>query len=71
MNIERVAAAITYWIAVCLAWLGDWSLQDVGTVFGMALGAGALLISWYYRRKTYQLLEAGKISREVYEHVNR
>ncbi|EKY3119562.1 HP1 family phage holin [Franconibacter helveticus 513] len=71
MNIERVAAAIAYAIATFLAWLGDWSIQDVGTVFGMGIGAGALFISWYYRRKTYQLLEAGKISREDYERVNR
>jgi len=71
MTIERVTTAMTYWIAVFLAWLGNWDIQDVGTVFGMVLGTAALGITWYYRRKAFQLLEAGKISREAYERVNR
>ncbi len=71
MTIERVAAAMTYWIAVFLAWMGNWDIQDVGTVFGMVLGTGALGITWYYRHQSFQLLKAGTISREAYERVNR
>lgn len=71
MAIERVTAAMTYWIAVFLAWMGNWDIQDVGTVFGMVLGTGALGITWYYRHQSFQLLKAGTISREAYERVNR
>ncbi|WP_376749534.1 hypothetical protein [Enterobacter chengduensis] len=62
---------MTYWIAVFLAWMGNWDIQDVGTVFGMVLGTGALGITWYYRHQSFQLLKAGTISREAYERVNR
>ncbi|WP_333879913.1 HP1 family phage holin [Atlantibacter hermannii] len=71
MSIERMMSALTYFIALFLAWLGDFSLQDLGTVLAMVLGVAAFALSWYYRRKTYQLLAAGAISREVYERANR
>lgn len=71
MTIEKVTAFIVYWIAVFLAWLGGWSIQDAAAAVGMALGAGMFAVSWYYRRKTFQLLAAGKISQEVYERANR
>ncbi|HFT7879983.1 HP1 family phage holin [Enterobacter roggenkampii] len=71
MSIERMMSALTYFIALFLAWLGDFSLQDLGTVLAMVLGVAAFALSWYYRRKTYQLLAAGAISREEYERANR
>jgi len=71
MSIERMMSALTYFIALFLAWLGDFSLQDVGTLLAMVLGVAAFALSWYYRRKTYQLLAAGAISREEYERANR
>jgi len=71
MSIERMMSALTYFIALFLAWLGDFSLQDLGTVLAMVLGVAAFALSWYYRRKTYQLLAAGVISREEYERANR
>ena len=71
MTIEKVTAFIVYWIAVFLAWLGGWSLQDDAAAVGMALGAAMLAVSWYYRRKTFLLLASGKISREVYERLDR
>ncbi|WP_313080457.1 HP1 family phage holin [Atlantibacter sp.] len=71
MSIERMMSALTYFIALFLAWLGDFSLQDLGTALAMVLGVAAFALSWYYRRKTYQLLAAGAISREEYERANR
>ena len=71
MSIERMMSALTYFIALFLAWLGDFSLQDLGTVLAMVLGVAAFALSWYYRRKTYQLLAAGAIRREEYERANR
>lgn len=73
MNItmERISAFITYSIAVVMGWLGKWDLQDVATLLGMVLGVGMFLVSWYYRRKTYQLFAMGRISRSDYESANR
>ncbi|MCX9067667.1 hypothetical protein NLN84_19015 [Citrobacter portucalensis] len=71
MTIEKVTAFIVYWIAVFLAWLGGWSIQDAAAAVGMALGAGMFAVSTYYRRKTFQLLAKGQISQEVYERANR
>lgn len=73
MNItmERISAFITYSIAVVMGWLGKWDLQDVATILGMVLGVGMFLVSWYYRRKTYQLFATGRVSREEHESANR
>lgn len=71
MNVERINAAITYAIALFLAWLGDFSVKDLSSVFAMLIGACTFAVYWYYRRKTFQLLAAGKISAEEFERANR
>lgn len=71
MTTERISAFITYGMAVMMGWLGKWDLQDVATLLGMVLGVGMFLVSWYYRRKTFQLLVSGQISRSDYESANR
>ncbi|MDO6408673.1 HP1 family phage holin [Pantoea phytobeneficialis] len=58
-------------LGMVLGWLGKWNLQDMATLLGMVLGVGMFLVSWYYRRKTYQLLASGRISRRDYESANR
>jgi len=68
---ERIRAGIVWFIAVGMAWLGDMSLKDVSTVAGVLIGLLMAIISWYYKRKTYQLLVAGRITREEYESANR
>jgi uncharacterized membrane protein len=40
-------------------------------VAGVLIGLLMAIISWYYKRKTYQLLAAGRITREEYESANR
>ena len=71
MTTERISAFLTYCIAVVMAWLGDMDLKDIGTLAGIALGILMAFISWYYKRKTYQLLARGRISRREYESANR
>ncbi|EFO2314259.1 Uncharacterised protein [Escherichia coli] len=71
MTLERISAFITWCIAVVLAWMGDLSIKDASTVGGVLIGALMLLINWYYKHKTYQLLRAGRLSREAYESINR
>jgi hypothetical protein len=71
ISMERISAFITYFVAIVMGWLGKWDLQDMATLLGMVLGVGMFLVSWYYRRKTYQLLASGRISRGDYESANR
>ncbi|WP_305769569.1 HP1 family phage holin [Escherichia coli] len=71
MTLERISAFITWCIAVVLAWMGDLSIKDASTVGGVLIGALMLLNNWYYKHKTYQLLRAGRLSREAYESINR
>ena len=54
-----------------MARLGEMSLKDISTYVGLALGVLMTLINWHYKRKTYQLLESGRISRGDYESANR
>lgn len=76
--LERISALITYCIALLMAKIGHFSLQDTATIVGMVLGVvmclinlGKLLINWNYRRKTFQLLADGKISKGDYDAANR
>ncbi|MBP2195239.1 hypothetical protein JOJ88_000675 [Pantoea cypripedii] len=71
ISMERISAFLTYCMAVVMGWLGKWDLQDMATLLGMVLGVGMFLVSWYYRRKTYQLFASGRVSREDYESANR
>ncbi|QCT18530.1 hypothetical protein FEM41_02170 [Jejubacter calystegiae] len=71
MTLERISAFITYCIAVLMAKLGKFDLQDVATITGMLLGIAMFLVSWYYRRKAYRLLESGQITRGQYESAGR
>ncbi|EGH6249569.1 hypothetical protein IE491_000730 [Salmonella enterica] len=71
MTLERLSAFITYCIAAALAWMGDMSIKDASTVGGVLIGVLMLLINWYYKHKTFQLLRDGKLSGEAYESINR
>ena len=67
MTLERISAFITYSIAAVLAWMGDLSIKDASTVGGVLM----MLINWYYKHKTFQLLRDSKLSREAYDSINR
>ncbi|QEW33228.1 hypothetical protein D0N50_16780 [Erwinia billingiae] len=68
---EKISTFITWCMAILMAWLGDLSLKDISTVAGLLVGILMAFISWYYKRKTYQLLASGRISREDYESATR
>jgi cytosine/uracil/thiamine/allantoin permease len=68
---EKISTVISWCIAILMAWLGDLSLKDISTVAGLLVGILMAFISWYYKRKTYQLLVSGRISREDYESATR
>lgn len=71
MTYERASSAVSYSIAVMLAWLGDLSLKDVSTLAGILIGALMLLINWYYKHKTWQLLRDRRLSRGKHESSRR
>ncbi|WP_273974958.1 HP1 family phage holin, partial [Serratia ureilytica] len=60
-----------YAVAMFLAWIGKYSPQDIAFMVGAAVGVGTFLVNWYYRRKSYQLLNKLGVSRRVYDELNR
>ncbi|WP_268593971.1 HP1 family phage holin, partial [Escherichia coli] len=52
-------------------WIGKYSPQDIAFMVGAAVGVGTFLVNWYYRRKSYQLLNKLGVSRRVYDELNR
>ena len=71
MTLERISAFVTYCIALLMAKLGNFDLQDAATITGMVLGFCMFLVSWYYQHKTYQLRVSEKISRGEHESAGR
>lgn len=76
--LDKFTAWLTYCIAIIMAKLGNFSLQDTATVMGMVLGVvmcvinlTRLLINWHYRRQILQLLKKGQITRGDYDALNR
>lgn len=68
---ERITSFLAYVVAVFLAWIGKYSPQDIAFMVGAAVGVGTFLVNWYYRRKSYQLLNKLGVSRRVYDELNR
>lgn len=68
---ERITSFFAYAMAVFLAWVGKYSPQDIAFMVGAAVGVGTFLVNWYYRRKTYQLLNKLGVSRRVSDELNR
>ncbi|AXX19851.1 MULTISPECIES: HP1 family phage holin [Serratia] len=68
---EKITSWVAYTIAAFLAWIGRYSPQDIAFMVGAAVGVGTFLVNWYYRRKSYQLLNKLGVSRRVYDELNR
>ncbi|HFZ1932868.1 hypothetical protein I5N09_09970 [Serratia marcescens] len=68
---ERITSFLAYAVAMFLAWIGKYSPQDIAFMVGAAVGVGTFLVNWYYRRKSYQLLNKLGVSRRVYDEFNR
>ncbi|MNF19474.1 hypothetical protein D3C80_2243050 [compost metagenome] len=58
-------------MAVFLAWIGKYSPQDIAFMVGAAVGVGTFIVNWYYRRKSYQLLNKLGVSRRAFDELNR
>lgn len=68
---EKITSFIAYIVAGFLAWVGRYSPQDIAFMVGAAVGVGTFLVNWYYRRKSYQLLNKLGISRRIFDELNR
>lgn len=68
---ERITSFLAYAVVMFLAWIGRYSPQDIAFMVGAAVGVGTFLVNWYYRRKSYQLLNKLGVSRRVYDELNR
>lgn len=68
---ERITSFFAYAMAVFLTWVGKYSPQDIAFMVGAAVGVGTFLVNWYYRRKTYRLLNRLGLSRRVADELNR
>ncbi|MBV1842202.1 MULTISPECIES: HP1 family phage holin [Photobacterium] len=67
---EKLSSALSYFCASLLAFFGAFSLQDWATVIGILFAAGTFANNWYYRKKSYKLLQQHPQLRELYEDVN-
>ncbi|MCI1680045.1 MAG: phage holin family protein [Ewingella americana] len=68
---EKVTTFICYCIAVFMAWLGGLSPQDIAFLVGAVMGVATFFVNWYYRRKTYRLLQGMGFDRGVNDAINR
>jgi len=68
---EKITSWVADTVAAFLAWVGRYSPQDIAFMVGAAVGVGTFFVNWYYRRKSYQLLNKLGVSRGVYDELNR
>ena len=68
---EKITSSTTYAIAAFLAFLGALTPQDIAFLVGAAVAVGTFFVNWYYRRKSYKLLERNGLTRRVYDELNR
>ncbi|EKN3347471.1 MULTISPECIES: HP1 family phage holin [Yersinia] len=68
---ERISSAIAYLVAAVLACIGALTPQDIALLIGAAVAVGTFFVNWYYRRKSYRLLERVALDRKVFDELNR
>ncbi|OAT60936.1 NucE family extracellular secretory protein [Obesumbacterium proteus ATCC 12841] len=51
--------------------LGALTPQDIAFLIGAAVGVGTFLVNWYYRRKSYRLLERVTLDKRTFDELNR
>lgn len=71
LSMERISSAIAYLVAAVLACIGALTPQDIALLIGAAVAVGTFFINWYYRRKSYRLLERVALDRKVFDELNR
>lgn len=68
---EKVTTFFCYLFSACMAWLSGLSPQDIAFLLGAVVGVGTFIVNWYYRRKTYRLLQSMGIDRGINDAINR
>lgn len=68
---EKITSSMAYGIATFLAFLGALTPQDIAFLVGAAVAVGTFFLNWYYRRKSYKLLERNGLSQRVFDELNR
>ena len=68
---EKITSQIAYGLAMSLAFIGALTPQDIAFLVGALVAVGTFFVNWYYRRKSYQLLNKLGVSRRVYDELNR
>ncbi|MGV8924803.1 MAG: HP1 family phage holin [Ewingella sp.] len=68
---EKITSTTAYAIAAFLAFLGALTPQDIAFLVGAAVAVGTFFVNWYYRRKSYKLLERNGLTRRVFDELNR
>lgn len=68
---EKITSGLAYSIATFLAFLGALTPQDIAFLVGAAVAVGTFFLNWYYRRKSYLLLERNGLSQRVFDELNR
>lgn len=71
LSMERISSAIAYSVAVVLACMGALTPQDIALFIGAAVAVGTFCVNWYYRRKSYRLLERLTRDKRVFDELNR
>ncbi|HEN3580408.1 TPA: holin [Yersinia enterocolitica] len=68
---ERTSSTLAYLAAACLAGIGALTPQDIAVLIGAAVAVGTFFVNWYYRRKSYRLLERTALGRTGFDELDR
>ncbi len=71
LNMERTSSTLAYLAAACLAGIGALTPQDIAVLIGAAVAVGTFFVNWYYRRKSYRLLERAALGRTGFDELDR
>ncbi|WP_050318826.1 HP1 family phage holin [Yersinia alsatica] len=67
---EKISSVIAYLVAAILACIGALTPQDIALFIGAAVAIGTFFVNWYYRRKSYRLLERVILKKKVFDELN-
>ena len=68
---EKISSMFAYGLAALLAFIGALTPQDFAFLVGAVVAVGTFFVNWYYRRKSYKLLERNGLSQRVFDELNR
>lgn len=68
---EKISSMFAYGLAALLTFIGALTPQDFAFLVGAAVAVGTFFVNWYYRRKSYKLLERNGLSQRVFDELNR